>query len=207
MKKTFGMLGFALLAGILLSCNNTSNTNTNEPVKTGYTDTDTETIETIFNRKSVREYQDKAVEAEKIDLLMRAGMAAPSAMDRRPWEIVVLNNKEAMASLSESLPYAKMLAQAPMAIIVCGDVTKSENNWYIDCSAVTQNILLAAEALGLGAVWTGVYPSEERVKMVSEALGLPENIVPLNVIPVGYPAGDAQPKDKYNEAKVHYNKW
>lgn len=198
------MIALAGIALLLSACNNTT-TNTTEPVKTGYTDT--ETIETIFNRKSVREYQDKAVEQEKIDLLMRAGMAAPSAMDRRPWEIVVLNDKTAMANLSESLPYAKMLATAPMAIIVCGDVTKSENNWYIDCSAVTQNILLAAEALGLGAVWTGVYPSEERVKMVSEALGLPENILPLNVIPVGYPAGENTPKDKYNEAKVHYNKW
>ncbi|MDL2230255.1 nitroreductase family protein [Alistipes sp. OttesenSCG-928-L06] len=199
MKKMIGMLGMALL---LFSCNSTPNTT--EEVKKGYTDT--ETIETIFNRKSVRAYENKIVEPEKIDLLLRAGMAAPSGMDRRPWELVVLNDKEAMASLAESLPYAKMLAEAPMAIIVCGDPEKS-HYWYIDCSAVTQNILLAAEALGLGAVWTGAYPSEERMAAIAEAIGLPANILPLNVIPVGYPAGEHLPKDKYNEAKVHYNKW
>jgi len=193
----------ALLAGALFACN--GNTKTEEEMKKGYTDT--ETLETIFSRKSVRQYQDKAVEQEKIDLLMRAGMAAPSAMDRRPWELVVLNDRAIMDSLAVKLPYAKMLAQAPMAIVVCGDIEKSAHNWYIDCSAVSQNILLAAEALGLGAVWTGVYPGEDRVAVVSEALGLPENIVPLNVIPVGYPEGEHQVKDKYKDSKVHYNKW
>ena len=201
MKKMIGMLGIVSLAAVLFSCNTTPKT---EEVKKGYTET--ETIETIFNRKSVRAYQDKVVEQEKIDLLLKAGMAAPSGMDRRPWELVVLNDRAAMDSLAQALPYAKMLAEAPMAIIVCGDPEKS-SYWYIDCSAVSQNILLAAEALGLGAVWTGAYPSEERMAAVAEAVGLPANILPLNVIPVGYPAGENTPKDKYNEAKVHYNKW
>jgi len=204
MKKKIETMGLALLAAVLMSCN--VGTNTTEEVKTGYTDM--EALEAIFSRKSVRQYvADKPVEQEKIDLLVRAGMAAPSAMDRRPWEIVVFSDREAMDQLSESLPYAKMLKQAPMAIIVCGDREKSEHNWYIDCSAVTQNILLAAEALGLGAVWTGVYPGQERVDLVSAALGLPENIIPLNVIPIGYPDGEQQAKDKWDESKVHYNKW
>ena len=204
MKKIIGLTGMALLACGFLACNSGVKT-TEEMKKDQYSDR--EALETIFSRKSVRQYQNKAVEQEKIDLLMRAGMAAPSAMDRRPWELIVVSDRAAMDSLAVKLPYAKMLTQAPMAIVVCGDVTKSEHNWYIDCSAVSQNILLAAEALGLGAVWTGVYPSDERVGMVSAALGLPENIVPLNVIPVGYPEGEQKAKEKYNEAKVHYNKW
>ncbi|MCD8185190.1 MAG: nitroreductase family protein [Rikenellaceae bacterium] len=175
-------------------------------MKTGYTDM--EALEAIFSRKSVRQFvADRPVEQEKIELMLRAGMAAPSAMDRRPWEIVVFSDRESMDQLAESLPYAKILTQAPMAIVVCGDREKSEHNWYIDCSAVTQNILLAAEALGLGAVWTGVYPGQERVDLVSAALGLPEHIIPLNVIPIGYPDGEHQPKDKWDESKVHYNKW
>lgn len=204
MKKMIGILGVVLLSGALLSCG-TNCAQKEEANEDRYTDR--EALETIFSRKSVRQYLDKEVEPEKIDLLVRAGMAAPSAMDRRPWELVVVNDREAMKVLAESLPYAKMLAGAPMAIVVCGDAEKSPNNWYIDCSAVTQNILLAAEALGLGAVWTGAYPSEERVALISETLGLPENIIPLNVVPVGYPDGEQTPKDKYDEAKIHYNKW
>lgn len=169
--------------------------------------TDREALETIFSRKSVRQFQGRVVEQDKIDLLMKAGMSAPTAKDIRPWELIVLNDRQAMDHLSEALPYAKMLKQAPMAILVCGNTEMSPNNWYIDCSAATQNILLAAEALGLGAVWTGAYPSEERISAISEALGLPENIVPLNVIPVGYPEGEHQPKDKYDESKIHYNRW
>lgn len=205
MKKTILALGTFVLAAALSSCQPAAQTNQNEEMKTGYTTT--ETIATILARKSVRSYEaGREVETEKIDLLLRAGMAAPSAMDRRPWELVVLNERAALDSLAARLPYAKMLTQAPMAIIVCGDTDRSAQSWFIDCSAVSQNILLAAEALGLGAVWTGVYPGD-RVAIVSEALGLPANIVPLNVIPIGYPAGENTPKEKYDAAKVHYNRW
>lgn len=168
---------------------------------------DKEAVSNILERKSVRYYTDREVEQEKIDLILRAAMAAPTAMDRRPWEFVVINGREMMDSLSEKLPYAKMLAQAPLAVVVCGDRDLSPANWMIDCSAATQNLLLAAEALGLGAVWTGVYPAEERTQLVSSALGLPENIVPLALVPIGYPEGDPKPKDKYDPAKIHLNKW
>lgn len=163
-------------------------------------------LDNIHSRRSVRSYTQDAVEPEKVDKLIRAGMAAPSGRDARPWEIVVVNDRAILNSMAESLPYAKMLAEAPMAIVVCGNEDRS-GYWYVDCSAVTQNILLAAEALGLGAVWTAAYPYPERMEPVASLLGLPDNIKPLNVIPIGYPAGDAQPKDKYDPAKIHYNKW
>lgn len=164
-------------------------------------------LENIHARKSVRSYAATPVEAEKVEKLVRAGMAAPSGRDQRPWEIVVLNERETLDKLAEGLPYAKMLTQAPLAIVVCGDVTKQPEYWFVDCSAVTQNILLAAQAMGLGAVWTAAYPYADRESAVTTVLGLPENVRPLCVIPIGYPAGNEQPKDKYDPAKVHYNKW
>lgn len=112
-------------------------------------------LENIAERKSVRKYLNKSVEEDKIDAMVKAGMAAPSGMDRRPWEFVVVTDREALDSMAAKLPYAKMLTNAPLAIVVCGDTTRS-SYWYLDCSAATQNVLLAAEALGLGAVWTAL---------------------------------------------------
>ncbi len=139
-------------------------------------------LENIAERKSVRKYLNKSVEEDKIDAMVKAGMAAPSGMDRRPWEFVVVTDREALDSMAAKLPYAKMLTNAPLAIVVCGDTTRS-SYWYLDCSAATQNVLLAAEALGLGAVWTAAYPYEDRIDVVRQNTGLPENIVPLCVIP------------------------
>ena len=164
-------------------------------------------LSVIHNRKSVRNFiPDKPVSEEDIQKIVRAGMAAPSGRDLRPWEILVINDREALDSLTVALPYAKMLETSPLAIVVCGDTTRS-SLWTFDCSAVTQNILLAVEALGLGAVWTAAYPYEDRMNAVMKNTGLPAHILPLAVIPVGYPNGDFEPKDKYDEAKVHYNKW
>ncbi len=163
-------------------------------------------LETIFSRKSVRKYLQQPVEREKIELLLKAGMAAPSGKDVRPWELVVVDDRAALDGMAEALPYAKMLKDAPVAIAVCGDTTKSFY-WYVDCSAVAQNILLAAEALGLGAVWTAAYPYEERMQAVKKYTELPEHIETLCVIPVGYPAKPYVPREKWDETKVHYNKW
>lgn len=163
-------------------------------------------LENIHSRRSVRTYTSAPVEDEKIDKMVRAGMAAPSGMDRRPWHIVVVTDRAILDTLAGQLPHAQMLREAPLALVVCGDPERS-SYWYIDCSAVSQNILLAAEALGLGAVWTGVYPDDARIASVRAALGMPETAVPLNVIPIGYPNGDEQPKDKYDPAKVHHNGW
>ena len=163
-------------------------------------------LENIAERKSVRKYLNKSVEEDKIDAMGKAGMAAPSGMDRRPWEFVVVTDREALDSMAAKLPYAKMLTNAPLAIVVCGDTTRS-SYWYLDCSAATQNVLLAAEALGLGAVWTAAYPYEDRIDVVRQNTGLPENIVPLCVIPIGYPDGPQKAKDKFDLQRVHRNKY
>lgn len=167
----------------------------------------------ILQRKSVRSYSDRSVSREALDTLVRAAMAAPTGRDMRPWKFIVIDDKEAMKQLAAKLPYAKMLAEAQAAIAVCGDLSIKDDkgnpstNWTFDCSAATENLLLQAEAMGLGAVWTAVYPYDDRLPAVKEALGLPEDIVPLNLIPIGYPQGNPQPKDKYDPANVHYNAW
>lgn len=163
-------------------------------------------LENIFARKSVRKYLPKPVEKGKMDLLLKAGMAAPTGKDTRPWEFVVVTERAALDSMAVALPYAKMLKDAPMAIVVCGDTTKS-SYWYLDCAAATQNILLAAEALGLGAVWTATYPYDDRMAVVKKEIGLPDHILSLCVIPVGYPAIPHSPKNKWDETKVHYDKY
>lgn len=167
----------------------------------------------ILQRKSVRSYTNRPVTKSQLDTLVRAAMAAPTGRDMRPWKFIIINDHAAMKKLAEKLPYAKMLAEAQAAIVVCGDLSildkegKPSTNWMFDCSAATENLLLQAEAMGLGAVWTAAYPYEDRLAAVNEALQLPKHIVPLNVVPIGYPKGDTQPKDKYDVNNVHYNAW
>ena len=167
-------------------------------------------LHNILQRKSVRAYTDRAVSHEQLDTLIRAAMAAPTGRDMRPWHFIVLEGSHQLSPLAEQLPYAKMLAEAQAAVVVCGDMSvtdkegKPSRNWTFDCSAATENLLLQAEAMGLGAVWTGVYPYDERIEAVKQALHLPDHLIPLNVIPIGYPKGDPQPKDKYDPAKVEY---
>lgn len=163
-------------------------------------------LENIFARKSVRKYLPRPVEKEKLELILKAGMAAPSGKDVRPWEFVVIDDRNTLDSMAAVLPYAKMLKEAPMAIVVCGDTTKS-SYWYLDCSAATQNILLAAEALGLGAVWTATYPYPERMDVVKKYTNIPDQINSLCVIPIGYPAMPHSPKDKWDATRVHHNQW
>ena len=167
-------------------------------------------LNNIASRVSVRSYLDKPVEDAKIEQLLRAGMAAPSAMNKQPWHFVVVTDKQQLAALAKANPYAGMAAKAPLAIVVCGDMNKALSGnarefWVQDCSAATENILLAANAMGLGAVWTGTYPSEERVKAVSKVLQLPKKLIPLNTIVIGYPDGTNTPKDKWKPANVSYN--
>lgn len=166
-------------------------------------------LDVIATRTSVRAYRDCPVGADTVELLLRAAMAAPSAMNRQPWVFVVITDAARRAAMAAELPYCKMAATAPLLIAVCGDKAKfiedAPEYWVQDCSAATENILLAAHALGLGAVWTGVYPVQDRVEMVSKALGLPEGIIPLNIICIGHPDSDNPAKDKWDPAKVHYN--
>lgn len=164
----------------------------------------------ILKRTSIRSYENKPVEKDKIEKLLRAGMAAPTAMNKQPWHFVVVTDKGQLQKLSEANPYAAMAAKAPLAIVVCGDMNKAAEGearecWIQDCSAASENILLAATGMGLGAVWTGTYPSKERCADVAKVLGLPESLIPLNTIVIGYPDADVSPKNKWNTENISYN--
>lgn len=167
--------------------------------------------ENIMSRKSVRKFLDEPIPKDVLESVLKAGMAAPSAMNRQPWAIEVVNDKEILNGLSAMLPYGR-LETAPVAIIVCGDMSKTlegdaRDFWVVDCSMMAENILLAAHAHGLGAVFTGAWPTKERGDKVKKYLGMPENYEVLGVIPMGYPAENPEPKDKWNPDAVHYNVW
>ncbi|WP_171593551.1 nitroreductase family protein [Marinifilum caeruleilacunae] len=170
------------------------------------------TLEIIHQRKSVRNYTDEKVSKEQLENLVKAGMAAPTAVNKQPWAFIAIDDRSTLDQLGDALPYAKMTKKASAAIIVCGDLSKAlqdweQEFWIQDCSAATQNILLAAESMGLGAVWTAAYPAKDRMASVVEILQLPEHIVPLNVIPIGYPTGVEKPKDKWKPENLHWQKW
>lgn len=160
----------------------------------------------IFKRVSVRSFQDRAVEAEKIELLLRAGFAAPSAVNQQPWEFYVVTNKTTLQELSECSPYAICTKNAPMAIVPCYrtvDLT-SPMHAEIDMGACCENILLEAVALDLGAVWLGVAPVTERMELVSRILQLPQGLTPFSILPCGYALRERPQKDRYDPARVHH---
>ena len=169
-----------------------------------------EALNCIMTRTSIRQYQDRPVEQEKVEQLLRAAMAAPTAVNKQPWHFYVLNTKEAINRLADaSQRGSDMVRSAALVIVVCGDMDKAlegkaREYWIQDTSAATENLLLAAHALGLGAVWTGVYPMKERVEMTTKVLNLPENLVPLCTILIGYPAENPTPKDKLKPENVTY---
>lgn len=169
-----------------------------------------EALNCIMTRTSIRQYQDRPVEQEKVEQLLRAAMAAPTAVNKQPWHFYVLNTKEAINRLADaSQRGGDMVRSAALVIVVCGDMDKAlegkaREYWIQDTSAATENLLLAAHALGLGAVWTGVYPMKERVEMTTKVLSLPENLVPLCTILIGYPAESPTPKDKWKPENVTY---
>jgi len=166
-------------------------------------------MEAIFKRRSIRKYKDIKISDEIIEKLLRAAMAAPSAGNEQPWEFVVLKDKEVMKKITEIHPYSKMLLNSDVAIVVCGDAEKEKfkGYWVQDCSAATENILLAAEAMDLGAVWLGVYPIADRVEKLQEILNLPASVTPLSIIPVGYPDEEKDPVDRFDKTRIHYDRW
>ncbi len=163
----------------------------------------------IFKRRSIRKYTDKKISEKDIKLMLKAGMSAPSSKNTMPWEFIVIDDKDILRKIPEFHPYSKMLLQADKAIVVCGDVEKSDikDYWIQSCCAAVQNILLQATDLGIGSVWLALYPYEDRFKPLCELLNLPTNIVPLSIIPLGYPDEQKEPKDIYDEEKVHINSW
>ena len=164
-------------------------------------------IKTILERRSIRKYTDKPIAEEIVKELLNAGMHAPSARNIQPWHFVVVNERHILDELAVVHPYAKMLKQATLAILVCGDKKLQEMDGYIiqDCSAVTQNILLAVHAHGLGAVWLGMYPREQRMQGVAELLNLPDHILPVSLISIGYPDEQKEAPERYNTDRIHFN--
>jgi len=168
-----------------------------------------EAIEAILSRRSIRQYTTQPVGEEVINELLAAAMSAPSASNQQPWHFVTITDHKILNEIPRYHPYSSMLKNAPLAIVVCGDLRleRSEGFWVQDCSAATQNILLAAQAKGLGAVWLGTYPREERVKGIQKLLGLPEHVIPLSIISIGYPAEKKPRTNRYDPSRVHHNQW
>ncbi len=175
------------------------------------TDTLPDAITVIHSRKSVRNFTGEEVTAEQLEILLKAAMCAPTAVNMQPWAFVVVTGRSKLDSLAEGLPFAKMLYKAGAAIIVCAITDKAFDKKtefaIIDCSLASENILLSAEAIGLGALWTAAYPYDDRMDHVRKVLNIPEDIIPLNVIPIGHPTGEDKPKDKYKPENIHWEKW
>lgn len=166
-------------------------------------------MEAILTRRSIRRYTNQPVPDELVEKLLRAAMAAPSAGNQQPWHFVVIRDHKILDKVPEFHPHSGMLLEAPLAILVCGDPTveKYEGRWPLDCSVAAENLLLAAHASGLGAVWLAIYPVEERMQGMRELCGIPEHIIPLCLVSMGYPAEEKPPEDRYNPEKVHYDRW
>jgi nitroreductase len=164
-------------------------------------------IETILARRSIRKYTRERVSEECVKAMLEAAMAAPSASNRKPWHFIVVSDRKTLDKLAEAHPYGKMLLEAPLCIAVCGDETISPSFWVMDCSAATENLLLAATALDLGAVWLGVYPREDRVEAIMKVLSIPESVIPLNLISIGHPGEEKEPRTQYDELRVHREQW
>lgn len=166
----------------------------------------------ILNRVSVRRFDDKPITSEHLSAILHAAMSAPSAVNKQPWEFIVVDDHELLTQLSEALPYAKMTASAPAAIVVCGNRERFLSGvddvlWEQDLSAASENILLAAHAIGLGGVWTCIYPHAERISPVKRILNIPEELIPFNLIPIGYPEKEHAPIDKWHPDRVHRNRF
>jgi nitroreductase len=147
-----------------------------------------ELINTIFARRSIRDYTDKKISRSEIKVMLEAAMAAPSASNLKPWHFIVVTDRQMLHNLAAVHPSSKTLLEAPLCIAVCGDTAISARFWVQDCSAATENLLLAATALGLSSVWLGVYPGEDRIQGIRKVLNIPETIFPLNLIAIGHPA-------------------
>lgn len=163
----------------------------------------------ILSRRSIRKYTEEPVSGDDIEALLTAAMHAPSAVNEQPWHFVIIQNRKTLEAISRLSPTAPMVKYAPLAIAVCADrnLEKFPGLWALDCSAATENILLAATARGLGAVWTAVYPFDDRVNGIKKLLKMPDDVVPLCIIPVGRPAETPAPVNRFNPSRIHHDTW
>lgn len=168
-----------------------------------------ETFHTIINRRSIRKYKFGKIEDEKINQLLKAAMYAPSAMNLQPWHFIIINNQKVLDETVKSIPYAEMIKQSGNAILVCGDVSLEKNeSWLIqNCSAAVQNILLAAYDMQLGSCWIAVHGMPDVVKNVVKQFNLPQNIIPIALVALGYPEEVVNAEERFIQEKVHFNKW
>ncbi|KKQ93975.1 MAG: Nitroreductase [candidate division CPR2 bacterium GW2011_GWC1_39_9] len=166
-----------------------------------------ETIKNILNRKSINIFQDKPIAKEDLDLLLKAAMAAPTGSDLRPWRFIVVTDKKMLIKISEALKSTEKIKGNSAAILICGDSSKSERFWTFDCSLAAENIMIAAQSIGIGSHWISIRPNKERTDNIKEIFNFPDSIKPLCAIALGYSDQDTVPKDKFDYANVHWEKW
>lgn len=161
-------------------------------------------LDAIFTRRSIRKYKSNEIPEDYIFKILKAGMCAPTSRNKRPWLFILIKNKKTLKEIGEFHPYGKMLKEAPLAIVVCGDLNLQENEGYIalDCAAACQNILLACHGTGLGACWVGIYPRKERINFIKNLLKLSQNILPIAIISIGFPAEKKEEIERFEKEKV-----
>ena len=166
-------------------------------------------LDIIYKRRSIRRYDNRPVAPELVHELLRAAMSAPSAGNEQPWQFVVITRRDLLDLIPDLHPHAEMTKEAQVAILVCGDIDREKHQgfWVQDCSAATENLLIAAAGLGLGAVWCGVHPRKDREKGFRALLGIPQRVVPFALIPIGWPAEEKGSPDRYDSSLVHCNLW
>lgn len=166
-------------------------------------------FEALLTRRSIRKYTDEKIGDEDLHKILDAAMHAPSARNEQPWHFVVVRDPAIREVLSKTTPYTHMAADAPVVIVVCGDLDqdKAEGMWVQDCAAATENLMLAARGLNIGTVWCGVHPVGNREEHVRKALNLPEKIIPFNLVCMGHPAQDFRREERFNKDRVHCDRW
>jgi nitroreductase len=164
-------------------------------------------LDYIFRRRSIRRYTDEIVTDQQIKYILEAAMAAPSSNNLKPWHFIVIQDRQKLNQIAEKHPHAKMLFQAPLAIVICGDVVHSPKYWYQDCAAATENILLALPELGLGGVWIGYHPRSGADHVLEDVIPLPDNIRIFSLVAIGHPDEEKISRSQYEDAKIHYETW
>lgn len=167
-------------------------------------------METLFSRRSIRKFTAEQISEQTIQEILEAAMSAPSAGNQQPWHFVVIDDRILLDQIPSMHPHSLMCKEASIAILVCGDLSleKHVGYWVQDCAAATENLLLSIHALGLGGVWLGIYPREERVVGFRKLLSIPEQVIPFALIPIGHPAEQKPPRpDRYNQSRIHKNTW